>query len=164
MFGVLREQLMTLDDAGLRLKALNVDLASFGGEVYYGFAIFDTLSLYKKERNLSLTITSFGPVMSMGALILQAGDVRRMSTNSVMLIHPLSGSMQGNKDAIKAESVEMDRLDEVYNKIFIEKAKACGVDTTTNEVMQELTDAHNGAGTYLSAQEAKRYGFVDEVI
>lgn len=45
MFGILREQLMTLDDAGLRLKALNVDLASFGGEVYYGFAIFDTLSL-----------------------------------------------------------------------------------------------------------------------
>lgn len=102
--------------------------------------------------------------MSMGALILQAGDVRRMSTNAVMLIHPISGMMEGNKDEIKAEAVQMDRLDEVYKGIFVESAKACGVDTTTNEVMHELTNAHNSNGTYLSAQEAKKYGFVDEVI
>jgi len=164
MFDGLTKSLMTLDDFGVEFKTLNVDLASYGGDVYLGFAVFDILSRYKKEKKISLNITSYGPVMSMGALILQVGDVRRMSTNAVMLIHPISGMMEGNKDEMKAEAVQMDRLDEVYKGIFIDRAKSCGIDSTTNRVMDELANAHNSAGTYLSAQEAKRYGFVDEVI
>jgi len=164
MFDGLTKSLMTLEDYGVKFETLNIELASYGGDVYLGFAVFDILSRYKKEKKISLNITSYGPVMSMGALILQAGDVRRMSTNAVMLIHPISGMMEGNKDEMKAEAVQMDRLDEVYKGIFVERAKTCGVDSTTNQVMHELTNAHNSAGTYLSAQEAKKYGFVDEII
>ena len=164
MLDTLKNELIELEESDIFVKNLNIDLASYGGEVYYGFAVYDALSIFRKEKNLSITTTSIGPVMSMAALILQVGDVRRMSANSVMLIHPITGLATGSKNEIKAESVQMDRLDKVYSEIFVARAQASGVESTTEKVLEEITNAHNGVGTYLSAQEAKKYGFVDEVI
>jgi ATP-dependent Clp protease protease subunit len=65
------------------LDGVTIYLSTYGGDVYYGFAIYDYLKLVASN----LKIVCIGPVMSAGTLILQAADERVMMPHSYLLVH-----------------------------------------------------------------------------
>lgn len=66
-----------------RMENLTVYLSTYGGDIYYGFAIYD----YLKLTTGKLKIVCSGPVMSAGVIILQAATERVMMPNSKLLVH-----------------------------------------------------------------------------
>lgn len=57
-------------------------LSTYGGEVYYGLAVYDLLTRYK-----NVDIVCVGPVMSAGTIILQAGRMRLATPNAQFMLH-----------------------------------------------------------------------------
>lgn len=64
-------------------KPIKILLNSLGGCEFNGMGIYDAI----KTSPCKVTIDAIGPAMSMGSIILQAGDVRRAYANTIIMIH-----------------------------------------------------------------------------
>jgi len=92
-----------------------VVLSTYGGDLYYGFAIYD----YLKRFTDKLKIICSGPVMSAGSLILQAADDRVMMPNSHILVH---FGLETNTNT--QEKHQHDLLMKQIKKVLIERCTA----------------------------------------
>lgn len=123
-----------------------------GGIVTSGMAIYDTMQYIKPD----IQTICIGQAASMGAVLLTAGTKgkRHALPNSRIMIHQPSGGFQGQQTDIEIQSREIrkmrDRLDEIL-------AKHTG---QTKETITKDSDRDY----FMSAEEAKAYGLVDEVI
>lgn len=142
---------------------LSVKLSTPGGSVDWGFAVYDLLQDYKKTTGVPIVMTVYGMAMSMGVFILQAGDYRRMSRNSMMLLHPSTSSVCGSTKDLELELAQNKVIDEIYVRVIAERARESGVKGTSEKLVKSLC-GRKGSGVYLSAEEAKKYGFIDEII
>lgn len=97
------------------LENLTVMLSTYGGEVYYGFAIYDYLRLSVGK----LKIICAGPVMSAGVLILQAAHDRVMLPNAHLLVH--FGSEVNDNQQTKHHNEDLTKD---IKKILIDRCKA----------------------------------------
>ncbi|MEE9241189.1 MAG: ATP-dependent Clp endopeptidase proteolytic subunit ClpP [bacterium] len=123
-----------------------------GGSVTAGLGVYDTLQYIKPD----VSTICIGQAASMGALLLGAGakGKRFALPNSRILIHqPLAG-VQGQASDIDIHAREILRMREELNKIL---AKHTGQDK--NRISQD-TDRD----FFMSAEEAKDYGLIDDVI
>lgn len=151
---VLIAQLLYLDaeDPG---KDISLYINSPGGMVTAGLAVYDTMQFIKSP----ITTICMGMAMSFGAVILAAGakGKRYALTHSRIMIHqPLiyGGGISGTVSDIDIEAKELVSTKQKLSEII---AKHTG--KTTEQVLSD-TDRNY----YMSAQEAKEYGIVDEVI
>lgn len=146
------------------INKLNVSFSSFGGSVTTGFGIHDLIRVFSREEKAPVTITGYGPIMSMGALIIQAGDIRRMPKNSRMLLHPVSTSLWpddvGRQEHRLAESKAVQRF---YTEIVAERVQKAGKDIAAQDV-HNLMYANDGVGTFLTSQQALELGLIDEAV
>ena len=133
-------------------KDIALYINSPGGSVYAGMAIYDTMQFIKPE----VQTICVGIAMSMGALLLAGGAPgKRMSLpNSKILIHQVSAGFQGQATDIEIHAREIidmrRRLDEVIAKHTGQPLEKVSRDTERDY--------------FLSAQEAKTYGIIDQVI
>lgn len=133
-------------------KDINLYINSPGGSVYAGLAIYDTMQFIKPD----VVTTCVGIAMSMGALILAGGakGKRFALPNAKILIHQLSGGFQGPAADIEIHAKEAlslrKRLDEIL---------ALHTGQTLEKVSQDTDRDY-----FMTAEEAKEYGLVDEVI
>lgn len=140
----------SIDDAPISLY-----LNSPGGEVASGLAILDTMNFIKSP----ISTICLGQCASFGAVLLAAGSKgKRFSLpNSRIMIHqPLiyGGGISGQATDIMIESEEMQRLKKVLTGVLA---------THTGKTFDQVwTDCERNY--YMSAQEAKDYGLVDEII
>jgi ATP-dependent Clp protease protease subunit len=133
-------------------KDINLYINSPGGSVTAGLAIYDTMQFIRPD----VTTICVGMCASMGALLLTAGakGKRFALPNSRILIHQPSGGMQGQATDVRIHAEELIRIRELTSQIL---AKHTGQDMETIERDVERD-------RYLSAQQAKEYGLIDEVI
>jgi ATP-dependent Clp protease, protease subunit len=133
-------------------KDINLYINSPGGSVTAGLAIYDTMQFIRPD----VTTICVGMCASMGALLLTAGakGKRFALPNSRILIHQPSGGMQGQATDVRIHAEELIRIRELTSQIL---AKHTGQDLETIERDVERD-------RYLSAQQAKEYGLIDEVI
>ena len=133
-------------------KDINVYINSPGGSVTAGLAIYDTMQFVKPK----VATYCVGQAASMGAVLLAAGAKgKRFSLpNSRIMIHQPWGGVQGAASDISIQAREILRLREKLNEIL---ARHSGQSVDT---IQKDTDRDN----FMSAEEAKAYGLVDEVI
>jgi len=133
-------------------KEINVYINTPGGSVTAGLAIYDTMQFVKPD----VSTYCVGQAASMGALLLCAGTKGKRYTlpNSRVMIHQPWGGIQGTAEDISRHAKEIltlrDRIDEIiafHTKQPLEKVKK---DTDRDY--------------FMSAQEAKEYGIVDEVV
>lgn len=133
-------------------KPIHLYINSPGGDVSAGLAIYDTMHYIKAPVGTLCT----GRAMSMGAVLLAAGapGMRLALPHSSILIHQPLGGVRGQATDIEIHAREIlhlrARLNEIYNRHTgqpIEKIKA---DTERD--------------FYLSADDAKAYGLIDEVV
>ncbi len=145
-------QLLYLDSDD-STKDINLYINSPGGMVTAGLAVYDTMQFIKSP----ITTICMGMAMSFGAVILAAGSKgkRYALPNSRIMIHqPLVGGISGQATDIIVEAKEMAHTRKVLEEIM---AKHTG---QTFEKVNRDMERNN----YMSAEEAKAYGIIDEVI
>lgn len=135
--------------------ALHIIITSPGGSVRKGLVIYDAFRLYSGEK----TCTVVGEANSMGAVIVQACQKRRISRHSRMLIHDVSfdevslGDIRDpSKFAKFKKAIEDDQL--YINTIIANRS---------GRTMDEIASISAKAES-LTAQEALAFGFVDEIV
>ena len=133
-------------------KDIHLYINSPGGVVTAGLAIYDTMQYIKPD----VSTICIGQAASMGALLLTAGakGKRYALPNARIMIHQPLCCAQGQSTDIQIQAREIQRIREVINDILVEST---GKDRET--VVQD-TERDN----FMTAEEAKAYGLVDEVI
>ncbi len=133
-------------------KDINVYINSPGGSVTAGLAIYDTMQFIKCD----IATYCVGQASSMGAVLLAAGTKgkRFVLPNSRVMIHQPWGGVQGAAADISIQAKEILKLRDRINEIL---AHHTGQPL---DKIQKDTDRDY----FMSAQESKDYGLVDEVI
>lgn len=137
----------------LKTKKIIVNISSLGGSVSDGLAIHDMLAHHSAQVETNV----IGLTASAATVVAQSGKVRRISANALYLIHHVMGGTFGNINDAKAFLEVLTALDSTIENIY---AKRSGKDI---EKIKELMDANNGDGKWITAQEAKDFGLVDEI-
>lgn len=138
---------------GNKDRPYTITFSSPGGAVMPGFRLYDHLTELKVAGH-HLTTRVRGAAMSMGATLLQAGDVRIMGAESVLLIHELSGGVQGKggeiADTLALMKILTDRVLGIYAK-------------RTALTAAEIKRRWSRTDWWLSSEDALKYGFVDVI-
>lgn len=133
-------------------KDINIYIHSPGGSVTAGLAIYDTMQFLTCDVNTYC----IGMAASMGAVLLAAGTKgkRYALPNSDIMIHQVSGGAQGTASDVERTVEYMYKL---KNRLIHILALSTG--KTDAEVR-----ADSDRDYYMTADEAKAYGLVDEVV
>ena len=133
-------------------KDINVYINSPGGSVTSGLAIYDTIQFVKPD----VATYCIGQATSMGALLLAAGakGKRFALPHARIMIHQPWGGVQGAATDISIQAKEILRLKEKLNQIL---------SLHTGQSLEKV-EKDTDRDYFMSAEEAKLYGIVDEVI
>ena len=133
-------------------KDIHLYINSPGGSVTAGMAIYDTMQYIKPD----VSTICIGMAASMGAFLLNAGakGKRFALPNSEIMIHQPLGGAKGQATDIEIHAKWILKIRERLNQILSERTGQ------PIEKIQEDTERDN----FMSAQEAKEYGLIDEVI
>lgn len=133
-------------------KDISLYINSPGGSVTAGMAIYDTMKYIKCD----VSTICIGLAASMGAFLLAGGTKgkRFALPNAEIMIHQPSGGAKGQASDIKIVAENILKTKKKLNEILAENTGK------PVEVIEVDTDRDN----FMSAQEAKEYGLVDEVI
>jgi ATP-dependent Clp protease, protease subunit len=131
---------------------INVYINTPGGYVNAGMAIYDTMQFV----HCDVATYCIGQASSMGALLLAAGSKgkRYALPHSRIMMHQPSGGAQGTAADIKIQADEILNLKKILTKLF---SKHTG--QSLDKVAKDSDRDH-----FMSAEEAKKYGLVDEVV
>ena len=147
----LQAQLLYLDsvDPG---KDISIYINSPGGSVYAGLGIYDTMQFISSDVATICT----GMAASMAAVLLVAGAEGKRSAlpHSRVMIHQPLGGAQGQATEIEIHAREILRIREEMNGIL---AKHTG--QSKEKIAQDTERDY-----YLTSEEAKAYGLIDEVV
>ena len=144
-------QLLYLDHTDQK-KDVYLYIYSPGGSVTAGLAIIDTMNFIKSD----VSTICVGIAASMGALILSSGKKgKRFSLpNSEVLIHQVMGGTEGQASDIAINAKHILRTKDTLNKIL--------ANNTNKKVDQVEKDSDRDY--YMTADEAKKYGIIDDII
>jgi ATP-dependent Clp protease protease subunit len=133
-------------------KDINLYVNSPGGSVTAGLGIYDTMQYVKPPIN---TIC-LGQAASMGAFLLTAGTKgkRFALPNARVMIHQPMGGFQGQATEIDIHAREILKIRERLNEIMAKH---------TGQPLEKIS-LDTERDYFMSAEEAKRYGLIDEVI
>ncbi|NOY64950.1 MAG: ATP-dependent Clp endopeptidase proteolytic subunit ClpP [Nitrospirae bacterium] len=133
-------------------KDIHVYINSPGGIVSSGLAIYDTMQYVKPD----IATYCLGQAASMGALLLAAGTPgkRFALPHSRIMIHQPMGGFHGQATDVEIHAKEILKMKETLNKILSEH---------TGQPIEKI-QADTDRDFFMSAEEAKAYGIVDDVI
>ncbi|MBS0318784.1 MAG: ATP-dependent Clp endopeptidase proteolytic subunit ClpP [Proteobacteria bacterium] len=133
-------------------KDISFYINSPGGSVSAGLAIYDTMQFIKPD----VSTLCMGMAASMGSFLLMAGakGKRFALPNSKIMIHQPSGGTQGQATDIEIHAREIIRTREQLNRIYSERTGQ-----TMDKIAQDME-----RDRYMSADEAKEYGLLDQVL
>ena len=132
-------------------KDIIMYINSPGGVVTAGMAIYDTMNYIKPD----VQTVCIGQAASMGALLLGAGarGKRYALEHTRIMIHQPLGGARGQATDIEIQAKEILRMKEMLSQIL--------ADCTGKSLSEIITDTERD--NYMSAEEAKNYGLIDQV-
>lgn len=132
-------------------KDINLYINSPGGYISAGLAIYDTIQI----MNCKVNTYCVGMAASMGAFLLTAGTkgCRFALPHSRMMIHQPSGGIKGSAADIDIQANEIIKLKRILNE---------RMSYHTGQPIEKIEEDSN-RDFYMSAEEAKKYGLIDEV-
>ena len=133
-------------------KDIHLYINSPGGSVSAGLAIYDTMQYIKCD----VSTICIGLAASMGAFLLSGGTKgKRMALpNSEIMIHQPSGGAQGQATEIKIVAEQILKTKRKLNEILA---------ANTGKPLEQI-EIDTERDNYMSAEEAKAYGLIDNVI
>lgn len=144
-------QLLFLDHDDSK-KEIQLYLNTPGGSVTAGLAIYDTMQYVKSP----VSTICVGMAASMGAVLLAAGQKgkRFALPNSEILLHQVMGGAEGQASDIEISAKHIVKIKERINQILVKH---------TGQKMDKI-ESDTDRDFYLTSQEAKDYGLIDEII
>ncbi len=132
-------------------KDISLYINSPGGSVTAGLAIYDTMNYIRPD----VSTICVGMAASMGAFLLSSGakGKRYALPNSEVMIHQVLGGAQGQASDVEIQTRQLLKIKQKMNRILAENTGK-----TYDEICAD-TDRDN----YLSAEEAKNYGIIDQI-
>lgn len=140
-----------LDSLG-DISDINLYINSPGGNVFEGLAIHNMLKRHKAK----VTVNIDALAASISSVIAMAGDVIRMPSNSMMMIHNALAGILGNAEELRKMADDLERITNSTKETYLQKANG----KLDEDKLTELMDAE----TWLSAREAVEYGLADEIL
>lgn len=133
-------------------KDISFYINSPGGVVSSGLAIYDTMQYIR----CPVSTVCIGQAASMGSLLLTAGEKgkRYALPNARIMVHQPSGGAQGQATDIEIQAREILTLRKRLNEIYV-RHTGQAMDAIENKLERD---------SYLSAEEARDFGLVDEVV
>jgi ATP-dependent Clp protease protease subunit len=131
---------------------ISIYIHSLGGLVTSGLAIYDTMQLIEPD----VTTFAVGEAYSMGAVLLAGGTKgkRHALPHARVMLHQPWGGMEGTAGDISIHAEEMLKLRDWINDIL-----ALHITQPLERIVEDTEQEF-----YMSAQEAKEYGIVDEIL
>lgn len=150
MSTVVQAQLMFLDSVDNSDITMHID--SPGGSVKSGLSMVDVMDYIKAD----IRTVNTGMAASMGSVLLGAGTKGKRSSlkHSTTMLHQSSGGFSGN---IQDAEIDWKNWQDVNKELFVLLGEYCG--KKPERVMKDAT-----RDFWLNAEEAKKYGIIDEVI
>ena len=148
---IIQAQLLFLESTDSK-RDINIYLNSPGGSVYAGLGIYDTLQFISPDVATICT----GMAASMAAVLMCAGTKGKRSAlpHSRIMIHPPMGGVEGQATEIEITAREIQKLKkELYEIIALHSGQ------TYDKVW-----ADSDRDYWMTAEEAKAYGMIDEVL
>ena len=133
------------------VENIHLHINSPGGSVFAAVAIANTL----KNHKAKVTAYIDGLAASAATIITSACDVVKMPKNALFMIHnPLTWAY-GNKQELEKTGILLDKVKDSILETYLAKAK-----DKTKEELSALMDEEK----WFNAEEAKEYGFIDEIV
>lgn len=133
-------------------KDISFYINSPGGVVTSGMAMYDTMQYIKPQ----VSTVCIGQAASMGSLLLTAGaEGKRFALpSSRIMIHQPLGGAQGQASDIEIQAREILRIRSMLNDIYVKH---------TGKKLDEIEKSMD-RDNFMSAEEAKKFGLIDEVV
>ncbi len=133
-------------------RAINLYINSPGGDITALFAIYDTMQYVKND----ISVVCLGQAASAAAVLLSAGTkgLRYALPHSRIMLHQPYGGVAGQASDIEIQAKEILRMREEIDRVLSHH---------TGQPIERIARDTN-RDFYLSADEAKEYGIIDEVI
>lgn len=132
---------------------LDIEIHSPGGSVMDGYVLYNEI---KKLRGRGVFVTAHINTLaaSMASVIAMAADKITMATGGRMMIHEVSSAVRGNADDLRKQAqICEDMSDEI-----------AGIYSTRSGLSKEVCRTMMRAETWMNGPEAKKLGFIDEII
>ena len=136
--------------ADLDVENINVYINSNGGVVDTAIAINNALRRHKAK----VTVNIDGIAASAATLITCAGDTVRMPKNALFMIHNSLTIAMGDSEEMRKQADVLEKYKNSITETYLQKVNI------DKEKLSELMDNES----WLSAEEALKYGFIDEII
>ena len=138
-------------------EEINLVISSGGGSVTEGMGIADLIANYPNET----TATGIGLVASIATVVLLSADKVKMTENAFLMIHRPWSYTMGNADELEATAELLDKMEakllDIYTaSVYKRKGKQKDLSNKITEMM--------AAETWMTAQEALEFGFIDEIV
>ncbi|WP_375628986.1 MULTISPECIES: ATP-dependent Clp endopeptidase proteolytic subunit ClpP [unclassified Bartonella] len=133
-------------------KEISLYINSPGGVVTSGMAIYDTMQFIRPP----VSTLCMGQAASMGSLLLTAGAKGHRFTlpNARIMVHQPSGGFQGQASDIERHAQDIIKMKRRLNEIYVQHTNQ------DYEVIERTLDRDH----FMTAEEAKAFGLVDDVI
>ena len=151
MASLITAQLLFLEAENPK-KEISMYINSPGGVVTSGMAIYDTMQFIRPP----VATLCIGQAASKGSLLLAAGEpgMRYALPNARIMVHQPSGGFQGQASDIERHAREILDLRDRLNKVYVKH---------TGQKLEKIEEALE-RDTFLTSQESKDFGLIDEVI
>jgi ATP-dependent Clp protease protease subunit len=151
MSAVIVAQLLFLESENPK-KEISMYINSPGGVVTAGMAIYDTMQFIKPD----VATLCVGQAASMGSLLLTGGakGMRYALANARVMVHQPSGGFRGQASDIERHAEDIIKMKRRLNEIYVKHTGQ------PYEVIDRTLDRDH----FMSAEEAQKFGLVDEVL
>ncbi|CDN31557.1 peptidase S14, ClpP [Mucinivorans hirudinis] len=139
----------------LRANHVRVNIRSRGGSVEDALLIYEAL---RSLENATIETICHGYVASAATIIAQAGDVRKVTSDTLYLVHQATMSVDGNAGEIEQASRLLSKTDERIAALYASRSGK------SSEEFNSLMQMNAGAGEWLTPQEVLAAGLADEVV
>lgn len=144
-------QLLYLDSQDPE-REISIYINSPGGVIYHGLAIYDTMQLVRAPiRTVAVGVTA-----SMGTMLLAAGTKGRRYAlpHATIHMHPAGGGAQGYAPDVEIQYKELRRIQTLLHELLAKH---------TGQPVEKVADDFD-RDRWMSAEDAVKYGIVDEVL
>lgn len=154
---VLRRTLVTWENKdvidGVKRPILLV-FNSPGGNIIDGLDIFDTV-MSMRNRGWKIDTLATGMAASMAGVLLQMGEVRKINRNATLHMHEAGTFTIGKTSEIKDDMKFTEALERKSAKIYADRS---------GKTVTQILNMWKRKEVFLSAEDAKRHNFVDEIV
>jgi ATP-dependent Clp protease protease subunit len=135
-----------------QVEPIKLIINSFGGEVYSGLALIDTID----NSSTPIYTICHGSAMSMALIVYSAGHQRYASKNATFMYHEAAYPIEGKVIHHKQELKEVERVDKICDNYLLSK---------TSFTQKQFNDVKKTQGEwYFNIEIAQQHGLVNEIL